>query len=153
MKPALLDVNVLVALLDSSHALHSIAAGWFRANIAFGWSTCAITQNGFVRIVSQPSYLNAVSTERATEVLRSATADADHRFWPCDVEVCDPKRITPGYLLGPGQVTDVYLLALATAHGGFLATFDQRITSKAAVGATPENLVVIRAPSRTQGLG
>ncbi|MDR1294122.1 MAG: PIN domain-containing protein [Bifidobacteriaceae bacterium] len=153
MKPALLDVNVLVALLDPCHALHEIAVNWLSGTIRAGWSTCAITQNGFVRVVSQPAYPNAVPTQHATAILRSAIADANHHFWPCDIEVCDPRRIRPDYLLGPGQVTDVYLLALATAHGGFLATFDQRITPKAAVGATPENLVVIRAPSRRAGLG
>ncbi|MDR1295551.1 MAG: PIN domain-containing protein [Bifidobacteriaceae bacterium] len=147
MKPALLDVNVLVALLDSRHALHEIAVNWLRANIGAGWTTCAITQNGFVRIVSQPSYPNAVSTEQANVTLRSATADAAHRFLPCDIQVCDAGRIRPGHLLGPKQVTDAYLLALATAHGGLLATFDQRIVPRIAIGATSENLVTITRPS------
>jgi toxin-antitoxin system PIN domain toxin len=143
MKPALLDVNVLVALLDPRHALHHIAVIWLRANIAAGWATCAITQNGFVRIVSQPSYPNTVSTGQANATLRSATADADHRFLPCDIELCDPGQIRPGYLLGPRQVPDAYLLALATAHGGRLATFDQRVAPRVAVNATPEDLVVV----------
>ena len=43
---ALLDVNVLIALLDSSHERHDIARRWLEENIQHGWATCAITQNG-----------------------------------------------------------------------------------------------------------
>jgi len=37
-------------------------------------------------------------------------------------------------ILTSGQVTDSYLLALAVAHGGFLATFDHRLSTKAVKG-------------------
>jgi len=53
MSRALLDVNVLIALLDSDHTDHMRARDWIHAEIADGWASCAITQNGFVRIVSQ----------------------------------------------------------------------------------------------------
>ena len=51
---ALLDVNVLIALLDAGHASHSAALRWFSANAAAGWASCPITQNGCVRILSHP---------------------------------------------------------------------------------------------------
>ena len=47
---ALLDINVLIALLDGDHVHHKSAWGWFEHNIEPGWATCPITQNGCIRI-------------------------------------------------------------------------------------------------------
>lgn len=52
---ALLDVNVLLALLDSDHVDHKRARAWITRQIEQGWASCAITQNGFVRVISQPA--------------------------------------------------------------------------------------------------
>ena len=41
---ALLDVNVLIALLDSAHTQHAVAHSWLRRNIGGGWASCPITQ-------------------------------------------------------------------------------------------------------------
>ena len=56
MKRALLDINVLLALPDSDHIDHERARDWISTEIRHGWASCAITQNGFVRIISQPRY-------------------------------------------------------------------------------------------------
>ena len=53
---ALLDVNVLVALLDRTHLHHRVATDWLAANVSRGWASCPLTQNGCVRILSLPSY-------------------------------------------------------------------------------------------------
>lgn len=45
---ALLDINVLLALLDADHVDHPRARRWLISEIAGGWSSCAVTQNGFV---------------------------------------------------------------------------------------------------------
>jgi predicted nucleic acid-binding protein len=55
---ALLDVNVLIALLDADHIHHMRARDWFEANIALGWASCAISQNGCIRILSSAGYPN-----------------------------------------------------------------------------------------------
>ena len=55
---ALLDVNVLIALLDAGHAHHRAALAWLDDNIGFGWASCPITQLGCVRTLSQPGYPN-----------------------------------------------------------------------------------------------
>jgi predicted nucleic acid-binding protein len=34
---ALLDVNVLIALLDPDHSLHARATGWFASHARSGW--------------------------------------------------------------------------------------------------------------------
>jgi len=46
----------------------------------------------------------------------------------------DTERIDPARLLSPGQVTDSYLLALACANNGELATFDRRLVTDAVRG-------------------
>ncbi|TLZ12344.1 MAG: hypothetical protein E6K34_17875 [Gammaproteobacteria bacterium] len=60
---ALLDVNVLIALLDSDHTLHGTAMSWFAKHAREGWASCPITQNGCVRIMSNPSYPNALPVQ------------------------------------------------------------------------------------------
>ncbi|MCG8458824.1 MAG: hypothetical protein MI919_21300 [Holophagales bacterium] len=49
---ALLDINVLLALFDLDHVDHQSARDWLVRNIGHGWASCALTQNGFVRILS-----------------------------------------------------------------------------------------------------
>ena len=53
---ALLDVNVLIALHDQQHVHHRLAAHWFAQHAAQGWASCPLTQNGAVRVMSQPAY-------------------------------------------------------------------------------------------------
>lgn len=139
----LLDVNVLVALLDADHADHRRARAWLEAGIAAGWASCAITENGFVRVVSQPRYPSPVPVAVAAERLQRATAGGHHLFWPCDVTLLDAQRIDRRLLHGPRQVTDAYLLALAVARGGRFVTFDSAIPLAAVAGARPEHLVVL----------
>jgi uncharacterized protein len=43
----------------------------------------------------------------------------------------DHKRVDPSRLLDSAQVTDSYLLALAAAHDGKLATFDRQLVADA----------------------
>lgn len=54
----LLDVNVLIALCDARHMHHAIATTWFRHNAKNGWASCPLTQNGTIRIMSNPKYTN-----------------------------------------------------------------------------------------------
>ena len=46
-------------------------------------------------------------------------------------------------MLGPNQLTDIYLLALAVKNGGRLATFDKSISIKAVRSAEAQHIVVI----------
>ena len=50
-----------------------------------------------------------------------------HVFWPDDVSLHDTQIVDQTQLKSSGQLTDTYLLALACAHGGQLATFDARL--------------------------
>jgi predicted nucleic acid-binding protein len=49
---ALLDIKVLLALLDSDHVDHTRAHDWLDAEVESGWASCAITENGLVRVIS-----------------------------------------------------------------------------------------------------
>lgn len=144
MRRGLLDVNVLLALLDRDHVGHDTARRWLEENIDAGWASCAITQNGFVRVVSQPRYPHHIATSAAVSLLSGAVGGEHHEGWPCDLQVTDPRTLERSRLLGPRQVTDAYLLALAVRHGGRLVTFDESVPTSAVVGATPEHLTVLR---------
>ena len=124
---SLLDVNVLIALLDAEHVHHDAARDWMRENIRHGWATCPITQNGCLRIMAQPSYPHHVPSSLVAERLREATATNHHRFWSDDVSLLEAETVDWGRIIGPRQITDVYLLALAVEHQGRFVTFDARI--------------------------
>jgi len=141
---ALLDTNVLIALLDPAHTFHAVAARWFRDQADNGWATCPITENGFVRIVSHSSYPQPVTVTDALETLRHASSHATHTFWPDNITVTDNSIVDDAHLLSSGQVTDTYLLGLAIQHDGYLATLDRRIDVAAVRGASPAQLVVIK---------
>ncbi|MGE0493848.1 MAG: hypothetical protein AB7S38_31860 [Vulcanimicrobiota bacterium] len=55
----------------------------------------------------------------------------------------DQRRLDPYRVHGPGQLTDLYLLALAVAREGCLATFDQAIPLSAVTGAQARHVVVV----------
>jgi toxin-antitoxin system PIN domain toxin len=140
---ALLDVNVLIALLDSDHSLHGQAMGWFREHGKTGWASCPITQNGCLRIMSHPGYRNAIPLPAVMERLAAASESRYHEFWPDEISMLDRGSVEPARVLGKRQVTDVYLLALSVSRKGRFVTFDRSIAIEAAVGAQNRNLVVL----------
>ena len=139
---ALLDVNVLLALLDADHVDHRTARAWLEGDIEHGWASCAITQNGFVRVVTQRRYPSPVSPAEAMRRLRRATSTGHHRYLPCDVSLLD-EAIRPDRVHGSKQVTDVYLLALAVAHGCRFVTFDRTIPLSAVPAAGADQLLTL----------
>jgi toxin-antitoxin system PIN domain toxin len=138
---SLLDVNVLIALLDSDHASHDSAMVWFRQHATEGWASCPITENGCVRIMSHPSYPNAHSVVEIVTRLRAATAHDAHEFWADDQSILDDKLVDASRVHGGRQLTDVYLLGLAVRNRGRLVTFDGSIAIGAVKGARREHLV------------
>jgi toxin-antitoxin system PIN domain toxin len=139
----LLDVNILVALMDPMHSQSDIAHRWFAEIGTHSWATCPITQNGVIRIASNPRFTNIPGNPRdVAEIVRRFVAHPDHQFWPDDISLLDASLVDTSRLLTPGQITDSYLLALAIAHGGKLATLDRRlITDAAKNGALGVHLV------------
>ena len=140
---ALLDVNVLIALLDSDHTSHAVAFDWFEEHAREGWASCAITQNGCIRIMSNPGYPNALSIQSVMKRLADACEEDVHEFWMDDVSLLDQSAIDSTRIHGPRQLTDTYLLALAVHHEGRFVTFDTGIPLAAVRKATARNLVVL----------
>ena len=128
-----LDVNVLLALSDPTHVHHDAAHRWFAGKGRSAWATCPITENGFVRVASHPSYPNRPGDAPAVlAILRQFCAVEGHRFWSDDVSLRDVLR--PGAVVTHTQITDVFLLGLAVHKGGGLATFDERIPTATVQG-------------------
>ena len=140
---ALLDVNVLLALFDPGHLFHKRAREWWRENRDDGWASCPLTENGYLRIISLASYPRSIRLADAVQLLRIWAVPPRHEFWPDDISLLDATRIDYGRLLGPRQITDVYLLALAVKHGGRLVTLDRGISVGVVKGGAPDNLVTV----------
>lgn len=140
---ALLDVNVLIALLDADHSLHASATDWFVRQVPNGWASCPITQNGCVRIMSHPSYPNPMPVHAIIKRLAEAISTDLHEFWPDGISLLDQQIFDPMRIHGPRQLTDLYLLALAVRHGGRFATFDHAISLEGIRGANPDALVTL----------
>lgn len=142
---ALFDVSTLIALLHLQHTFHQAAFDWWIANSQYGWASCPITENGLLRVMSNPRYssLARFSVGEVGGLLNRFTANSDHEFWSDDISLADKRVFECGAILGPMQITDVYLLGLAAGNKGRLVTFDRSISTSAVPNADSNNLVVI----------
>lgn len=131
----LLDVNVLIALIDPMHVQHDAAHAWFAEHGQQAWATCPLTENGVLRIVGHARYPNSPGTPAAVaQLMVGLRALPGHAFWPDNISLLDAEKLDTARLLDSGQVTDSYLLVLACAHNGQLATFDRRLVTDAVRG-------------------
>ena len=124
----LLDVNLLIALAWPSHVHHLSAQHWFQRVGRKGWASCPLTQTGFVRISSNPSFIDgAVDPKVALRLLGEVCQASSHSFWPDDLDLSADPAWPASHLIGHRQVTDAYLLGLAIKRRGKLATLDAGI--------------------------
>jgi toxin-antitoxin system PIN domain toxin len=143
-RTALLDVNVLIALVDPRHVHHELCHHWFADQNVRPWATCAITQNAVLRILGHPRYPNSPGSPAVVSaVLRQLVAHPRHRFWEAAPSLLDHLQVDTGQLLDSGQITDAYLLALAVHHRGVLATLDTRLNPRS-VRQGEESLDILR---------
>ncbi len=140
---SLLDINVLIALIDPDHVSHTVAKTWWVLNREQGWASCPLTQNGCVRIVSQPAYPNPQAATTVITLLAGTCADVFHEFWPDDASLLDHRQFHHAHIHGHRQITDLYLLGLAVRHSGRLVTFDGCIPLSAVHGATKLHMLVL----------
>jgi toxin-antitoxin system PIN domain toxin len=132
VKTALLDLNILTALLWPAHEHHEAAHRWFAARANAGWATCSLTQLGFVRLVSNPAFSrDALSPAEALALLAENLTHAHHEFWTESLQVPAAVKDMEAALQGYRQLTDAYLLALAHRRKGVLATFDRGLPTRA----------------------
>jgi uncharacterized protein len=142
---ALLDTSVLIALCYPSHTMHEASSAWLD-RAADGIATCPIVENGAVRILSQPKYAvsQPISTFEAVLAVRQIRLVNRYEFWTDSVSVLSEDIFDSTLLLGPSQITDAYLLALAVKNSGVLVTLDTRLMLSAVIGASREHVLTIR---------
>ena len=140
---ALLDVNVLVALFDPDHVHHEAAHDWFANEGTGGWATCPVTENGFIRVITNPAYgLDGLRAEAVAQ--RSALRGERSSSFLARCRVAAGRRpLRPG---GGARLPPAHRPLPARAGGD-----DERpprhvrpgIPLKAVAGARREHLAVI----------
>lgn len=141
MSVALLDVNVLIALGDPYHEHHERVHAWFHAEKARAWATCPLTENGFLRILGNPSYKDSPGTPAEIRpVLQTICLAPGHQFWPDEISLRDAGR--HAMLPSSRHLTDYYLLSLAVHRRGRLASLDERIDPTFIPGGSRAYLII-----------
>ncbi len=141
MRIQLPDVNILVALHDETHQGFERAHRWFAEEGQLAWATCPLTENGFVRVLSQPALPNHVDNPVVALAYLRDMLDAHrhtHHFWPDDVTLRDETLFRVEAIGGHRQVTDAYMLGLCQRHRGTLVTLDVGITDGVIVRPDPD---------------
>jgi predicted MPP superfamily phosphohydrolase len=114
---ALLDVNVLMAMLWPRHSFFRHASGWFAKNHGNGWASCPLSQAGFVRLYTQRAVIGMdISAQEAMDVLKKNCAPSLHHvFWPQEFSVL--LSHTPE-IYRQAAHADFNLLLSGHTHGG-----------------------------------
>jgi uncharacterized protein len=112
----LLDANVLVALTVVEHEHHVRASTW--AATVDRFAVCPVVEGALVRFLVRIGE----SVSAATQLLGAIHAMPRCEFWPDRLSYVDADL---RHVRGHRQVTDAYLVSLATGRrGAMLATLD-----------------------------
>ena len=124
----LLDVNALIALISPGHVHHGSIHDWFIRKSFQGWATCAITENGAIRVLSQPVFAKGLRRPiQVIELLEEWKQSDRHHFFPDEVSLTDDSLFHADRIASHKHVTDAYLLGLAAKHGAKLVSFDRTL--------------------------
>jgi len=143
MKPvALLDVNVLLALLWSHHADHERVVRWHEEWAPKKWAVCPFSEAGFLRFSLNPAFVaGQAPVGTLLEILRRLHSKRGYHRMD---SVPDPSDARFSSLWekvrGHRQVTDAMLLCMAIDEDVRLATMDRSI---AALADRPDRVVLI----------
>jgi predicted nucleic acid-binding protein len=125
----LLDVNALVALGFLEHEFHERVSLWVLSlgkRTRYAILTCATTELGFVRVLSQALQYGFTVAQAKTLLLRLKRQEAvPFEFIADDLDI---SRL-PTWVKTGRQTTDGHLAELARAHNSIFATLDERIPS------------------------
>jgi predicted nucleic acid-binding protein len=120
----LLDVSALIAAGYAEHQFHSRMAAWIERDHP-GVATTAITELGFVRILSQTHIYGLSITEAQALLIRLKSSPDILRF----IFIPDDQDAShlPPWVKTSKDTTDGHLAELAKTHGALLATLDKSI--------------------------
>jgi predicted nucleic acid-binding protein len=124
----LLDVNALVALGFNEHEFYERVVSWVQT-LSPGedeFATCAITELGFVRLLTQAPLYGFSVAEAKLALLRLKSSGNIAFVFIADDH--DASRL-PAWVKTPKQTTDGHLAQLAKANAAVLATLDRGIPS------------------------
>ncbi len=126
---ALVDINVLVALLHARHRHSAAAVRWLDGQRALGsLLICRIAQMGALRILTQPSVMKEEALSPAEfwrgwdlmmgddRFLRAEEPNGFEAMW---------RGVTTAIRKGQCAETDAYFAAFARAGGWSVVTFDR----------------------------
>lgn len=126
---ALLDVNMLVALLHGGHPHSEIATRWLETQVETGSVlVCRVTQMGALRILTKPSIMreNVLTPRSFWRGWELAMSDDRLRF-EAEPPGLDAvwRTLTESLPEGSSAETDAYLAAFAISGGWTLCTLDR----------------------------
>ena len=121
---------MLASALWYQHSSHARVQAWLARHAADGWATCPLTQNAFLRLLSNPAFSpNALTVNAAISLLEKNLAHPAHHFWADEIGIAQAVEKFGPQLKGHQQLTDAYLLGLAIHKKGKLATLDRGVLS------------------------
>jgi len=124
----LLDVNVWVSLAFETHAHHQSASTWFASVDDASCLFCRLTQQGLLRLASNPKAMGIAAVSLADAWKLYDTLSRDSRVGyvdePIGVELLW-RSYTNRKTVSPKLWTDAFLAAFAQVSGLELVTFDK----------------------------
>ncbi|WIW67247.1 PIN domain-containing protein [Kocuria sp. ChxB] len=121
MRPHLLDANVVIALVVTEHEHHHQARTWFQDQDQERLLLCSVVEGALVRMLLRLG-------ERGEAVEQVLVALHDHQRIDFLADSPSYLGVPLGTLTGHRQVTDEYLVMLASHAGARLATFDRALS-------------------------
>jgi toxin-antitoxin system PIN domain toxin len=122
------DINVWLALTFSGHPHHSAALTWFDGRPANSCAFCRMTQQGYLRLASNPKLFGAdtLTLPKAWKAYDTALEDERVVFEtePAGVEM-EWRSLTSGESFSAKIWNDAFLAAFAKQSALQLVTFDR----------------------------
>jgi hypothetical protein len=97
---------------------------WFTGEGGHGWATCPLTENGFIRVLSQPVYPNSVDSPSSAAAYLQRTIKAHsktHQFWEDDISLLDDSLFLLSSVVGRDRsLTSISSACVRSAAGPWL---------------------------------
>ena len=122
------DINIWLALAFEAHSLHTRAKEWFEGAKAQSCAFCRLTQQGFLRLATNPSVFRNEALTMAQAWSCYDLLLGDERVYlqhePTDIELAW-RELTNRDERSPKVWQDAYLAAFALKSSLRIVTFDQ----------------------------